>query len=77
MSHFRYFNPHSREGSDNLDADIEARKNISIHAPVKGATKADEVNQPNTTISIHAPVKGATEDDATLVEAVLFQSTLP
>ena len=33
---------------------------ISIHAPVKGATKADYNNQHLHKISIHAPVKGAT-----------------
>ena len=35
-----YFNPRSREGSDGgAIARVVARKTISIHAPVKGATR--------------------------------------
>ena len=34
-----YFNPRPREGSDNIGLDIDKELNISIHAPVKGATK--------------------------------------
>ena len=34
--------------------------NISIHAPVKGATRNRHGQRQNETISIHAPVKGAT-----------------
>ena len=34
-----YFNPRSREGSDKTVADASKDLDISIHAPVKGATK--------------------------------------
>ena len=35
-----YFNPHSREGSDNkFIAACNFTKNISIHTPAKGVTK--------------------------------------
>ena len=35
---------------------------ISIHAPVKGATRIRDVVGLINIISIHAPVKGATDD---------------
>ena len=42
-------------------------EHISIHAPVKGATRAFALSSVSCDISIHAPVKGATvvpkEDD--------------
>ena len=42
-----------------LEADVLAE--ISIHAPVKGATRANNGGFSNMgSISIHAPVKGAT-----------------
>ena len=56
-----YFNPRSREGSD---ADSTGKRQedgkISIHAPVKGATRLPAYPLGIVTISIHAPVKGAT-----------------
>ncbi len=58
-----YFNPRTREGCDHViivtdDPDRE----ISIHAPVKGATGHDIIETAQAIIiSIHAPVKGATE----------------
>ena len=39
--------------------------NISIHAPVKGATIVLVGDDPVVAISIHAPVKGATTVDMT------------
>ena len=56
------FNPRSREGSDFRLARASVVKDISIHAPVKGATCADCPGRPDPCISIHAPVKGATAD---------------
>ena len=55
------FNPCSREGSD-LRVPVRKFHNIqiSIHAPVKGATEHIAVEHVCTVISIHAPVKGAT-----------------
>ena len=40
MTPLRYFNPRSREGSDSALAEETTESNqISIHAPVKGATE--------------------------------------
>ena len=55
-----YFNPRSREGSDLRASGNGRRLQISIHAPVKGATAFDCLNDEDKDISIHAPVKGAT-----------------
>ena len=55
-----YFNPRSREGSDPLDRRDDDALDISIHAPVKGATTYTYLNGAWTQVSIHAPVKGAT-----------------
>ena len=55
------FNPRSREGSDTRDgSSYLIPMNISIHAPVKGATDAQQKLAQLYEISIHAPVKGAT-----------------
>ena len=55
------FNSRSREGSDKIVLFvIRISINVSIHAPVKGATKSDEVYLYPAPVSIHAPVKGAT-----------------
>ena len=56
-----YFNPRSREGSDILGGYKMSKKFISIHAPVKGATKPRRAKAMKNDISIHAPVKGATK----------------
>ena len=42
--------------NDGLDREVI----ISIHAPMKGATKLNAPPIPVTAISIHAPMKGAT-----------------
>ena len=56
-----YFNPRSREGSDHTSITESAAKiEISIHAPVKGATFHGANCESLWSISIHAPVKGAT-----------------
>ena len=54
------FNPRSREGSDVPIGLHQALVDISIHAPVKGATDHAQVTSQVYPISIHAPVKGAT-----------------
>ena len=54
------FNPHSREGSDQLDTNIILWKNISIHTPAKGATMYKITTTLCNLISIHTPAKGAT-----------------
>ena len=50
---------------------------ISIHAPVKGATREGSVPEGPGQISIHAPVKGATSRATTVSDSHGFQSTLP
>ena len=54
------FNPRSREGSDLYTSLLKRSSNISIHAPVKGATYILQCGYDDDDISIHAPVKGAT-----------------
>ena len=54
------FNPRSREGSDQLRVPFRQQVLISIHAPVKGATRHLQQIPMSLSISIHAPVKGAT-----------------
>ena len=58
------FNPRTREGCDaRLDDIIRRANEISIHAPVKGATcYGSGVKWSVQNISIHAPVKGATKN---------------
>ena len=50
---------------------------ISIHAPVKGATIISNQGHDLRVISIHAPVKGATGGYQGHVGFLGFQSTLP
>ena len=58
---FDNFNPRSREGSDlPLLERIKAMKNISIHAPARGATDSPKLSDREYDISIHAPARGAT-----------------
>ena len=63
VSHSRpRFNPRAREGRD-LGVEVRDlyREEVSIHAPVKGATQHDAVGGEDSVVSIHAPVKGATD----------------
>ena len=55
-----YFNPRSREGSDN-DIILNCHNTyISIHAPARGATVPCRDDWSIDCISIHAPARGAT-----------------
>ena len=57
----RNFNPHSREGSDQMARGHNRKKNwISIHTPAKGVTLRGSLYQQNWNISIHTPAKGVT-----------------
>ena len=57
-----HFNPRAREGRDmEQGVKIAMQDNISIHAPVKGATTYTTNLERGWEISIHAPVKGATQ----------------
>ena len=71
-----YFNPRTREGCD-LEAFYKKTIDyvISIHAPVKGATKDLTLRQKAIVISIHAPVKGATT--GLCKEAISWQNFNP
>ena len=71
------FNPRSREGSDADPPLSHLSDNISIHAPVKGATVHAYKESLAYQISIHAPVKGATKGPADKPLIRKFQSTLP
>ena len=54
------FNPRTRAGCDPVVGRIADRIDVSIHAPVQGAT-LDPLGNPVTFgVSIHAPVQGAT-----------------
>ena len=55
-----YFNPRSREGSDNNNDDFIDELSISIHAPARGATYTLDNAFPGICISIHSPARGAT-----------------
>ena len=73
-----YFNPRSREGSDNSVKPFVIRiDSISIHAPARGATLFRNVMQLETQISIHAPARGATVKELCEIVWGEFQSTLP
>ena len=51
---------------------------VSIHAPVKGATLVSYFTNGNKSVSIHAPVKGATLMSMTSsLLSAMFQFTLP
>ncbi len=54
------FNPRSRTGSDAIGMMIAAYRQISIHAPARGATSRLFSFMAFATISIHAPARGAT-----------------
>jgi len=55
------FNPRAREGRDSWSLDAKVGDYVvSIHAPVKGATRTRNAGCAGTHVSIHAPVKGAT-----------------
>ena len=60
-SHRNYFNPHSHEGSDQIDRVVPSCPiKISIHTPTKGATVFKFNLIVAIIISIHTPTKGAT-----------------
>ncbi len=56
----KYFNPHSRKGSDNARTSGDHIFGISIHTPARGVTLYVHVNADNDTISIHTPARGVT-----------------
>ena len=58
-----YFNPRSHEGSDTRDLFSLCVRQISIHAPTRGATAVENPVGIISGISIHAPTRGATQTD--------------
>ena len=71
------FNPRSHEGSDDCAWSDKSRCRISILAPTRGATEAQETCVKYGEISILAPTRGATLLFVLLAFFVLFQSSLP
>ena len=71
------FNPRSREGSDGTVRKRDGHHGISIHAPARGATIANQIPGQLSVISIHAPARGATPSDTVRLAISGFQSTLP
>ena len=55
------FNSRTRKGCDTKFIIAVSFDEVSIHAPVKGATLIVIVVLPPEAVSIHAPVKGATK----------------
>ena len=59
-----YFNPRSREGSDDRTGSRCHFIRISIHAPARGATASVPPTCVGLQISIHAPARGATGSES-------------
>ena len=73
----RYFNPHTREGCDGLDAAEKIEHSDFNPHTREGCDNPSTFDSLCKEISIHTPVKGVTEDDEELVEQLAFQSTHP
>ncbi len=71
------FNPRSRTRSDIGRFTCEGCGNVSIHAPVQGATCIFLLQCLARSVSIHAPVQGATSAAWEVILSITFQSTLP
>ena len=54
------FNPRARMGRDETDSGSSKQPEVSIHAPVWGATIFVGIDFMSEHVSIHAPVWGAT-----------------
>ena len=76
---FCYFNPRSREGSDQCEETLRITITvISIHAPARGATGFDLHKLGSLGISIHAPREGSDLSVGfSSGKYAKFQSTLP
>ena len=76
---FCYFNPRSREGSDQCEETLRITITvISIHAPREGSDPARSVDPGEAGISIHAPREGSDlAQDNPAAKNTTFQSTLP
>src|SRR5439155_1069587 len=54
------FNPRARAGRDGRTPYVQALRNVSIHAPARGATSSVAPSRLDVDVSIHAPARGAT-----------------
>ena len=71
------FNPRTRDGCDYARPKGISVVDVSIHAPVMGATVLLVLGRVVKLVSIHAPVMGATYRDSIMVDCRQFQSTHP
>ena len=71
------FNPRTRTGCDNFGTGIESYKEVSIHAPARGATAGGWFVSVDNKVSIHAPARGATKMVLSGYNIAKFQSTHP
>ena len=71
------FNSRTRKGCDMLNPNFFIQNIVSIHAPVKGATRRGRYGQRDVYVSIHAPVKGATRYPFEAYKMIWFQFTHP
>ena len=78
MSSREYFNPRSREGSDEGGQAGRPRPAISIHAPVKGATYGVACrSQSARNFNPRSREGSDTKLDTSTLPKKVFQSTLP
>ncbi len=71
------FNPRPREGGDVRRVCSNGGKDVSIHAPARGATFACRQSRDRDAVSIHAPARGATPQPSRCLSSPRFQSTPP
>ena len=71
------FNPRSHEGSDGFRELPEDDKEISIHAPTRGATLFVNYAGVLILISIHAPTRGATVEPSGSIERAAISIHAP
>src|SRR5438094_82281 len=71
------FNPRAHAGRDDQAADIRREEIVSIHAPTRGATMSDLLNDRHGSFQSTRP-RGARPDTGWLVKiGMKFQSTRP
>ena len=77
--HYKYFNPHSHEGSDYVSLfEIPETKVISIHTPTKGVTvQKTREGDPLTDFNPHSHEGSDNIVQAVARDLLAFQSTLP
>ena len=54
------FNPRTHTGCDNTSKWWTTQSDVSIHAPIQGATQVKGIQPSYLQVSIHAPIQGAT-----------------